>query len=544
MSTRGQDDDGGAASAPGDTRDTAEAPRTSTLDLPREELRELARVMGGLAMDYMESAASLPVFPETSAAQLGRMFRGPLPTEGVGLEKLEQDCVRVIGHSRHNGHPRMFGYVASPATPVGAFAALLASALNSNVTSWRSAPAPTEIEHVTVGWLAELIGYKGAGQNEAAGGLLTSGGSMANLDALFIAHRAKAAEGGGGVDGGTREASGAAASGDVSRRGLWNAGAPMTIYASDQVHLSIPKAADVLGLGREQVRAVASDESYRIDVRALRERIEADMHAGLRPFCIVASAGTVSTGAVDPLDEVARIAREHSLWLHVDGAYGALAAADESKRHLFEGLELADSVSLDPHKWLYAPLDCGCLLLREPGRARAAFEGTEEGYIKIFEREEAESFAFWDYGVELSRPFRALKVWLMLRYYGSRRVSAAIAEDMSLAAYFGEAIEASEDFELLAPVTLGICCFRYVPPAVRLALATAAGEEERARLDAELDDLNSRVMHRVQRGGRAYLSNAVLRGRFALRASITNYRTTRGDINITLDTVRDAAVES
>ncbi|MCA1635958.1 MAG: pyridoxal-dependent decarboxylase [Acidobacteria bacterium] len=544
MSTRGQDDGGGgAASAPDETRDASDETRAATLDLPREELRELTRVFGGLAMDYMESAATSsarPVFPETSAAQLASMFRRPLPLEGVGLEKLEQDCVRVIEHSRHNGHPRMFGYVASPATPVGALAALLASALNSNVTSWRSAPAPTEIERVTVGWLAEMIGYKGAGRNEGAGGLLTSGGSMANLDALFIAHRTKQNDGQTGGD----ETEGRASSGDASRRGLWNAGAPMTIYASDQVHLSIPKAADVLGLGREQVRVVASDENYRIDVRALRERIEADTLAGLRPFCVVASAGTVATGAVDPLTEVARIAREHSLWFHVDGAYGALAAAVEGKRALFEGLELADSVSLDPHKWLYAPLDCGCLLLREPSRARAAFEGTEEGYIKIFEREEDESFAFWDYGVELSRPFRALKVWLMLSYYGSRRrISAAIAGDLSLAAYFGETIEASEDFELLAPITLGICCFRYVPRASRLALATAAGEAERARLNAELDELNARVMHRVQRGGRAYLSNAVLRGRFALRASITNYRTTRRDIHVTLDTVRDAALE-
>ena len=538
MSTRGQD--GGEAPASGDTRDAAgggrgvgDGARASSLDLPREELLELARVLAGLALDYMETASTLPVFPETSAGHIAGLFRGPLPLEGVGLEALERDCGEIIGNIRHNGHPRMFGYVASPSTPVGAFAALLASALNVNVTSWRSAPAATEIEHVTVGWLAELIGYAGGGKNEGAGGLLTSGGSMANLDALFIAHRTKQAAAQG------REGETA---GDASRRGLWGAGAPMTVYASDQVHLSIPKAADILGLGREHVRMVASDEGYRMDVRDLRERIEADSRAGLRPFCVVASAGTVSTGAVDPLEEVARVAREHSLWFHVDGAYGALAAADAGKRHLFRGLELADSVSLDPHKWLYAPLDCGCLLLREPERARAAFQGTEEGYIQVFERQEQESFAFWDYGVELSRPFRALKVWMMLRYYGARRVAAAIAEDMALAAHFGASVEASEDFELLAPVTLGICCFRYVPPDKRRALARA-DERERARLDSGLDELNARVMQKVQRGGRAYLSNAALRGRFALRASITNFRTTRRDVGVTLDAVRDAARE-
>src|SRR5688572_28366042 len=195
MSTRGQDDGGGgAAPAAGDTEDALQGARAATLDLPGGELRALARVLNGLTIDYLESAAALPVFPDTSAEQLAGLFRGPLPVEGAGLETIERDCGEVVRHIRHNGHPRMFGYVASPATPVGAFATLFASALNVNVTSWRSAPAATEIEQVTVGWLAELVGFKGAGRNEDAGGLLTSGGSMANLNALFVAHRAKEAE--------------------------------------------------------------------------------------------------------------------------------------------------------------------------------------------------------------------------------------------------------------------------------------------------------------------------------------------------------------
>jgi glutamate/tyrosine decarboxylase-like PLP-dependent enzyme len=345
---------------------------------------------------------------------------------------------------------------------------------------------------------------------------------MANLNALFVAHRAHAPE-------------------NASRAGLWNAGAPATLYASDQVHLSIPKAADIMGLGREQVRAVPSDGRFRIDLRRLREMVEADERAGLRPFCVVASAGTVSTGAVDPLSELARFARERSLWLHVDGAYGALAACAPSKRELFEGLAEADSVSLDPHKWLYTPLGCGCLLLREPERARAAFAGTEEGYIKVFESVEDEAHAFWDYGVELSRPFRALKVWAALRFYGAARVAAAIEEDCALAAYMAGRVRESEDFELLADATLGICCFRYAPAGLRRELEAAGDEEERERLNRALDELNARVMHRVQRGGEAYVSNAVLRGRFALRASITNFRTTRRDIDLTLDVIRRAA---
>jgi glutamate/tyrosine decarboxylase-like PLP-dependent enzyme len=521
--------------------------RHASLDLPPEELQELARTFYRMALDYLATPSALPVFPETSAERLAELFRRRLPVEGVGLESLERDCAEVIKHSRQNGHPRMFGYVASPAAPVGVLASLLAAALNTNVTAWRSAPAPTEVERTVVGWLAEMIGYTSAGREDTCGGLLTSGGSMANLNALFVAHRtharraAESAESSRAASGRTGAASNDAQ--DPSRAGLWNAGAPMTIYASDQIHLSIPKAADILGLGREQLRVVPSDEEFRIDVRRLRERIEADARAGLRPFCVVASAGTVSTGAVDPLAEVARVAREHSLWFHVDGAYGALAASVDGKRALFAGLAEADSVSLDPHKWLYAPLDCGCLLLREPAHARAAFAGTEEGYIKVFERQENEAFAFWDYGTELSRPFRALKVWAMLSYYGARRISAAIDEDCALAEYMAERVGAAEEFELMASVTLGICCFRYVPANARRELEEADGDDERERVNARLDELNARVMQRVQRGGEAYVSNASLRGRFALRASITNFRTTRRDIEITLDAVRRAARE-
>ncbi|HEX8336675.1 MAG TPA: pyridoxal-dependent decarboxylase [Pyrinomonadaceae bacterium] len=504
MSTDGQD---GAA-------------RADTLDLPPGELEELGRAFGRMALDYLSGPEALPVFPDTSAEELAALFGGGLPEEGAGLEALKGACAEVFRLSRQNGHPRMFGYVASPATPVGAWASLAAAALNSNVTSWRSAPGPTEVERTAVRWLAELIGFRGEGLNEGCGGLLTSGGSMANLNALFVAHRAQAR--------------------DASRRGLWGERAPATLYASDQVHLSVPKAADILGLGREQVRAVPSDEGFGVDVRALRERIEADVRAGLRPFCVVASAGTVSTGAVDDLRGVAGVAREHSLWFHVDGAYGALAACAASKRALFAGLEDADSVSLDPHKWLYTPLGAGCLLFREPGRARAAYAATEEGYIKVFEREEAEAFAFWDYGTELSRPFRALKVWATLLYYGARRVGAAIEEDCRVASYMAERVSAAEDFELLAPVTLGICCFRYVPADARRGLEDVG---RRGEFDARLDDLNERVVHRVQRGGEAYVSNAVLRGRFALRASITNYRTTRRDIDLTLEVIRRAARE-
>ncbi|HKR02892.1 MAG TPA: aminotransferase class I/II-fold pyridoxal phosphate-dependent enzyme [Pyrinomonadaceae bacterium] len=490
---------------------------SKSLDITDEALRELSAQSVALVLDYFARVRELPVFPEATAAQISERLAAPLTIEGEPMERLIEDCRAVISASRHNGHPRFFGYVASPATPVGAFADLIASALNSNVTSWRSAPAATTVERTVVRWLGSLIGY-----SEDARGLLTSGGSMANLNALFIAHRVKAGA-------------------DASRSGLWNVGAPMTIYASDQVHLSIPKAADVLGLGRDQVRVLESDASFRLDVRLLRERVAEDKKRGLRPFCVVANAGAVNTGAIDPLARIAEVAEEFGLWLHVDGAYGALAAMDEAKRALFRGIERADSVSLDPHKWLYAPVDAGCLLFRDEKGVRSVFAATEADYIKVHEEAEDEAFAFWDYGIELSRRFRALKIWLMLRYYGKGRVARAISGDNQMAVYLEERVRAAEDFELLAPAELSICCFRYVPVELREQLESG-DEEARARAEGELDELNARIMHSVQRGGRAYLSNASLRGRYALRVCITNFRTTRRDIDETLDILRAAAL--
>lgn len=523
-----------AAQADGDTPPQA---RSSSLDITDEELSALATRAVALVADYFARGTELPIFPAQTAAEIAAQLNAPLPLAGPDeLDALFADCGRIIANSRQSGHPRFFGYVASPATPIGAFADLIASALNQNVPAWRSAPAATHVEQTVVRWLAQLIGYA-----DGAGGLLTSGGSMANLNALYVAHRTKARAARSAHDAPDVNMQTATATHDVAHAGLWNAGPPMTVYMSDQAHHSITKAADILGLGRAQVRVVASDERFRMDVRDLRERIAADVQQGLRPFCIVATAGTVNTGAVDPLMEIATVAAESDLWFHVDGAYGAPAALDASKRSLFVGLERADSVALDPHKWLYTPVDCGCLLLREPLRARAAWTviaGAE--YIKIFEQTDAESFAFFDYGVELSRRFRALKLWLLLRYYGVPRIAAAIADDSALAAYMAAQIAAAEDFELLAPVELSICCFRYVPADMRRALVGAA-DATRARIEAELNELNERIVHAVQRGGRAYISNATLRGRFALRVCIVNFRTTRRDIDLTLDIIRDAA---
>ena len=471
----------------------------SSLDIDEDDLQQISSESTKLVFEYLTTISERPVRAENHAGKTLAAIETELSREGRPIAQLLASCRTIMDLSRHNGHPRFFGYVASPSTPVGTYADLIASALNANITCWRSGPAGTEIERMVVRWLGALINY-----DRDAKGLLTSGGSMANMIALLIAHRRKS-----GVN--------------TSRLGLWNSGPPMTIYASQEVHLSIAKAADILGFGRNQVRVIACDERQRMRVDMLRQKIEADRREGLRPFCVVGSAGTVNTGVVDPLNEIADVAVEFDLWFHVDGAYGAPGSLAEGKKHLFAGLERADSVSLDPHKWLHVPVEAGCLLCRDDAAARAAFITDDADYIKTHGYTNEEAFAFWDYGVELSRRFRALKVWMTLQYYGSRRIAETISEDIALAAYLGELVSSADDLELLAPVELSICCFRYVGA------------------DVDLDRLNERIMELVQKGGRAYLSNATVNGKFALRACITNFRTTKADIEETLAAVRDAA---
>jgi glutamate/tyrosine decarboxylase-like PLP-dependent enzyme len=496
----------------------SENTRSSSLDLSREAIDQLSAQATALVAEYFTTISERRVFPDTYAGKTNTLIETELSVEGESFEKLLDECRTVIDLSRHNGHPRFFGYVASPSTPIGAYADLIGSAFNSNITCWRSAPGGTEIEKLVVRWLGSLISY-----DTNARGLLTSGGSMANMIAILAASRRRAGY-------------------HVSKSGLCNSRVPLTLYVSEEVHMSVPKAADILGLGRDNVRTIKCDEHLRLDVKALRAAIQSDLSRGLRPFCIVASAGTVGTGAIDPLNEIADVAREFDLWFHIDGAYGAPAILDTDKKDLFRGMERADSLALDPHKWLYVPVDAGCLLFRDDEIFTRTFGNQDDEYVKRIGYIDDEAFAFWDYGTELSRRFRALKVWLTLRYYGTRKIAAAISDDMKLAAYLGELVDQAEDFELLSPVELSICCFRYVPPELKAKLSAASKHDAKA-INERLDRLNASVMNKVQTGGKAYLSNANVRGQFALRACITNFRTTKADIEETLDIVRQTALE-
>ena len=488
----------------------------SSLDPSADEIRRWGNAAIETMASYLGSIRDLRVYPRTTARQIREKLDRALPDEGVDFDRLLETFNEVIvATSRHNGHPRMFGYVQAPGTAIAAIADLLASTLNANLTAWRSAPAAVEIERLTIDWIKQILGFKAD-----AGGLFVSGGSMANLAALAAARRAKAPE-------------------ELLNKGAQSLPQAMRIYISEETHHSVAKAAALLGLGRDNVRTVGVDERFKIRIDDLVAKITEDLEAGHLPFCIVGNAGTVNTGACDPLREVIEVARRFNLWMHVDASYGGFAALAHSARDLFDAMQEADSVALDPHKWLYLPVDCGCVLYRDAEAARATFAHDAE-YTRVLEQAPEEAFAFWDYGPELSRRFRALKVWMMLKSVGLRALGAAIEKDLACARHLERLVRASEDFEMLAPVELSIFCFRHVPPRLKRALA-GADEAERVRIDEQLDALNERLLIELQRDGSSYLSNARLRGRFSLRGCVMNYRTTFRDMEILLDDLRRVA---
>lgn len=484
----------------------------SPLDPPAGPIRDMVMAALEWAAEHQESIRSLPVAPNTSSEKLRAGLAEPLPAHGRDFDTL-LDLFRdvIVPGARHNGHPRFFGYVSSPGTAIASVADFLAATLNVNMPAWRSAPAPTELEHLTIDWIKEALSLPGE-----AGGLFTSGGSLANFTALAAARYWRCGD-------------------EVAARGAVEHPTTLRVYTSAEAHHSTHKAAALLGIGRSNVRSVAVDRNFRMDVDDLARQIETDRREGRDPFCIVATAGSVTTGAVDPLADIAAAARDHDMWLHVDACYGGFARLAPSVRDRFDGIEMADSVALDPHKWLYLPPDCGCLIYRDPATVRGAF-ALDADYTRITETDPAEAFAFWDYGVELSRPFRALKVWMTLAHAGREGIASAIESNLDCARYLAELVDASDDFEMLAPVELSIFCFRYLPPDARGTASSRPAAEE-----ARLNRLNENIMVALQRMGGSYVSNASVDGRFALRGCVLNHRTTRADMETLLEDVRRAA---
>jgi aromatic-L-amino-acid decarboxylase len=508
------------------------------LDPSPDEFRRMGNAAVDALADYLGSVRDRRVYPQTSAQAIRKKLESELPNEPVEFARLLEIFTEVIvPHSRQNAHPRMFGYVQSPGTAVAALADFLASTLNANLTAWRSAPAAVELERLTIDWIKQIIGY-----HADAAGLFVSGGSMANLAALVTARQAKLTTDKAVIPSaseGPHESTSDAC--EVLRFAQDDRSRAMRVYCSEETHHSIEKAAAILGIGWENVRKISVDAHFKIRIDDLVVQISEDIASGHQPFCVVANAGTVMTGAIDPLAQIAEVARRFNLWLHVDAAYGGFAVLSKSARSLFGAIREADSVSLDPHKWLYLPVDCGCVLYRDAQAARAAF-AYEAEYTRVLTEQADEAFAFWDYGPELSRRFRALKVWMLLKGVGLRALGEAIEKDLACAGHFEQLVKATDDFEMLAPVELSIFCFRYVPSRLKRALASA-NETERVNIEQDLDTLNERLLTELQRDGSSYLSNARIRGRFALRGCVMNYRTTPQDMETLLNDLRRIAID-
>ncbi len=465
-------------------------------DLPPDELRRL----GGLAADavaaHREGLLDRPVFGKVGKG--ASLFDEPLPEEGRPFEEvLAFVREHVLPFPMGNSHPRFYGFINATADPVGIMADFLAAGMNPNC--WGGDHAAIHVELRALAWLAAMVGYPASAE-----GILVSGGSMANFTALAAARRAMTP-------------------GNVREEGLSGPGRPrLTVYASDQVHSCVDKAVDLLGIGTNQLRKIPTDERFRIRVDELEKAIATDRREGLLPAIVVGNAGTVNTGAIDPLDALADLCRRESLWFHADGAYGALASTVPALKPLFAGMERADSLATDPHKWLYSPYEVGATLVREPGRLSAAFRRFPE-YLATDPESPFPGPAWYaERGVELSRGFKALKVWMGLKTHGRRAYADQIASDVKLARFLSDAVDRRPDFERLAEPVLSIANFRFRPADRELG-------------DAELDRINRSIIHRLVGEGTFFLAPTVLKGRTALRVSITNFRTREEDLLFLLD---------
>jgi len=468
----------------------------SSFDLSPDEVRRLGRLAADAVAEHREKLLERPVFGKIGAD--ASFFDGPPPEEGRPFEDV-LGFVRehVLPYPFGNSHPRFFGFINATADPVGSTADYLAAALNPNC--WGGDHAAVHVENQVIGWLAALLGLP-----REAEGILVSGGSMANFTALAAARRAMTP-------------------GNVREDGLSGEGRPrLVVYASDQVHHCVDKAVDLLGIGTRNLRKIETDERFRIRMDLLELAIAEDRRANLSPAIVVGTAGTVNTGAIDPMDALAELCRRESLWFHVDGAYGAMAVLSRELVPLFAGLERADSIAADPHKWLYVPYEAGATLVRQPGRLAATFRKFPEYLASDPESPFPGPAWFAERGVELSRGFKALKVWMGIQVHGTRAYARAIENDVALARFLSDEVDRRSDFERMADPVLSIANFRYRPAGAALS-------------EGELDQLNRRIINRLVGAGSFFLAPTILKGRTAMRACIVNFRTTKEDLTFLLD---------
>lgn len=465
--------------------------RTDTMPLDRrielspEEMRAFGHRVVDLVVEHFATLVDLPVAGTAPRAEMERRLREPPPDAPRGWEAtLDRAAREVFTPMSHVSHPRFFAYVPGPGGFVGAMADALAAAFNPFAGAWFAAPGAAQVELVTVDWLRAACGMP-----EGAGGLFVSGGSMANLTALAVARHRRLGD-------------------DFGRA---------VVYCSDQTHSSIERGARVLGFRADQLRRLPTDDGFRLRMDALEAAVAEDRARGLIPFCVVANAGTTNTGAVDPLPRIADLCRARGMWMHVDGAYGAAAALTDVGREALRGMGEADSLSIDAHKWLFQPFECGCVIVRDGGELKETFRLVPE-YLRDSDRA-TEEVNFRDWGVQLTRGFRALKLWMTIQVFGMDAVREAVAWGVRLAEAAEEELRASDAWEVVTPARLGIVTFRYRRPGADAAAT---------------DGLQRRVTAALAAEGFALLSTTELRGRTVLRLCTINPRTTEEDVRETV----------
>jgi glutamate/tyrosine decarboxylase-like PLP-dependent enzyme len=463
---------------------------TSPIELTREEFTTIGHKLIDMIAGFIGTIDKRPVTTSKTAAQLQQLLAaGSLPEKGTPAEEIFSRVAPLLfDHSLLNGHPKFMGYITSSATPAGALADLLAAAINPNVGAQILSPIATEIEKCTIKWLAEFIGV-----DPDYGGILVSGGNMANFTAFLAARTAKAR-------------------GHIKEEGI---SGKMLIYCSVNTHTWIEKAAALFGHGTSSIRWIPTDILDRMDTTLLEDAIRRDLQDGHQPFLVVGTAGDVSSGAVDDLRAIATLCKTYDLWFHIDGAYGMPAAAIPHQRKLFDGMKEADSIALDPHKWLYCPMEAGCTLVKNPQHLTDSFS-SHPAYYNFSNTEDSPAHNFYERGLQNSRGFRALKVWIGLMQVGRTGYIRMINKNIQLSKLLFELAEKHPQLEAVTQ-HLSITTFRYVP---------LSGAEDAAYLDR----LNEALLNKLQQGGKVFLSNAVIHKKYCLRACIVNFRTLKKDI--------------
>ncbi len=475
-------------------------------DMPPEEFRAFGHQAVDWIADYLTHVGELPVLARTEPGAIRASLPASPPRAGEPMGTILGDFQSaIVPGITHWNHPGFFAYFAITGSGPGILGELLASALNVNGMLWKTSPAATELEEVVLDWLRQMVALPAGFM-----GIIMDTASVASLCAIAAAREAV---------------------GEHRVRDDGLAGGPrLRVYTSDHAHSSIEKAAVVLGFGRAGVRKIPVDADFRMDAAALRAAVAEDRRAGWRPCCVVATVGTTSTTSVDPVPAIAEVCEREQLWLHVDGAYAGMAALAPEFRWVLAGCEAADSIVINPHKWLFTPIDCSAFYCRRPDVLRAAFSLVPE-YLRTVESQRAAVRDFMDYGIQLGRRFRALKLWMVIRYFGWDGLAARIREHVAIGQRFRAWVDAHPDFERLAPAPLSVVCFRARPAALR------ADSGEHA--EAALERLNVSLLDAVNATGRAYLSHTRLNGKFALRLAVGNLRTTEAHVREAWDLLTD-----